>query len=177
MTTTSLAPEDAARQACATLNLPTRGLTPVRAHATSVYALPAAKAIVRVSRADQHEHITRAVTLTRWLDDHDIPVTQPLDVPQPVTVHAYTVSFWHHYPQPDDAPTPHPEHLAGIPPPSPRPAATALRTADVRAAVLPADHGPRQHIALPGRPGLAARPRRDAAGDVRRTGLPAGPRH
>lgn len=114
MTTTSLAPEDAARQACATLNLPTRGLTPVRAHATSVYALPAAEAIVRVSRADQHEHITRAVTLTHWLDDHDIPVTQPLDVPQPVIVHAYTVSFWHHYPQPDGAPAPHPEHLAQI---------------------------------------------------------------
>ncbi|MEV8015293.1 aminoglycoside phosphotransferase family protein [Streptomyces sp. NPDC086554] len=114
MTTTSLATEDAARQACNTLNLPTRGLTAVRAHATSVYLLPAANAIVRVSRADQHEHITRAVTLTRWLDDHDIPVTQPLDVPQPVPAHGYTVSFWHHYPQPDEAAPPHPEHLARI---------------------------------------------------------------
>ncbi|MFE0177921.1 phosphotransferase enzyme family protein [Streptomyces sp. NPDC059002] len=114
MTTTSLAPEDAARQACAKLDLPTRGLTPVRAHATSVYALPAARAVVRVSRADQHEHIARAVTLTRWLDDHGVPVTQPLDVPQPVTVHGFTVSFWHHYPQPSDAPVPDPEHLARI---------------------------------------------------------------
>ncbi|QEU95902.1 phosphotransferase family protein [Streptomyces kanamyceticus] len=114
MTTTSLATEDAARQACAKLDLPARGLTPVRAHATSVYALPAAQAIIRVSRADQHEHISRAVTLTRWLDEHDVPVTQPLDVPQPVTVHGFTVSFWHHYPQPVGAPAPHPEHLARI---------------------------------------------------------------
>ncbi|MFC7306835.1 phosphotransferase enzyme family protein [Streptomyces monticola] len=113
MTTTSVAPEDAARRASEMLGLPTRGLEALRAHATSVFLLPAADAVVRVSRADQRERIHRAVTLTRWLSEHGVPVTEPLVVDQPCTTHGYVVSFWRHYPQPNAA-TPEPEHLGHI---------------------------------------------------------------
>ncbi|MFE7318540.1 aminoglycoside phosphotransferase family protein [Streptomyces sp. NPDC057555] len=113
MTTTSLTPESAAQRACTAWGLSARDISPLRAHATSVYLLPHADAVVRVSRDGQRTPIQRAVALTRWLADQGLEVTEPLDVPQPLDVHGYVISAWRHYPQPD-GPPPGPEHLGQL---------------------------------------------------------------
>ncbi|AXG79374.1 aminoglycoside phosphotransferase family protein [Streptomyces paludis] len=113
MTATSLTPQNAALRACAIWGLHTRDLTPLRAHATSVYLLPHTDAVVRVSRADQSTEIQRAVDLTRLLAKQGLAVTEPLDVPQPLDIDGFAITLWQHYPQPD-GPPPGPEHLGRL---------------------------------------------------------------
>ncbi|MFE1174288.1 aminoglycoside phosphotransferase family protein [Streptomyces sp. NPDC058773] len=113
MTTTSITPQGAAQRACTVWGLSARGLSPLRTHATSVYLLPQADAVVRVSRNEQRASIQRAIYLTRWLAGHGLEVTEPLDVPQPLDVHGYVITLWRHYPQPD-GPPPGPEHLGRL---------------------------------------------------------------
>ncbi|MFF4605270.1 phosphotransferase enzyme family protein [Streptomyces sp. NPDC001339] len=113
MTTTSVTPHGAAQRACSVWGLPTRGISPLRSHATSVYLLPDANVVVRVSRSGEHTPVQRAIALTRWLAGHDLKVTEPLDLPQPVDVNGYVISAWRHYPQPD-GPPPGPEHLGRL---------------------------------------------------------------
>ncbi|MFE0187623.1 aminoglycoside phosphotransferase family protein [Streptomyces sp. NPDC059008] len=113
MTTTSLTPLSAAQQACTHWDLPARGISPLRTHATSVYLLPHADAVVRVSRGGQHASIQRAIALNRWLAGQGLAVTEPLDLPQPLSIHGYEISVWRHYPQPD-GPPPGPEHLGHL---------------------------------------------------------------
>ncbi|NNH69060.1 phosphotransferase [Nocardia uniformis] len=75
----------------------------LRAHSNSVYLLPHEHAVARISH---HEHrglrARASVTLTRWLADQHIPVTEPL-VDEAVEVEDATVTFWRHYPQPQDS--------------------------------------------------------------------------
>ncbi|ANZ14920.1 aminoglycoside phosphotransferase family protein [Streptomyces noursei] len=113
MTTTSLTPQDAAQQACEVWGLSGRGISPLRTHATSVYLLPHADAVVRVSRDEHRAAAQRAIALTRWLADQGLEITEPLDVPQPVDVHRYVITLWQHYPQPG-GPPPGPEHLGHL---------------------------------------------------------------
>ncbi|MFE7300617.1 phosphotransferase family protein [Streptomyces sp. NPDC057579] len=113
MTPTSLTPQDAAQQACDVWGLSARSISPLRTHATSVYLLPHADAVVRVSRDEHRASAQRAIALTRWLTGQGLEVTEPLDVPQPVDVHRYVITLWHHYPQPD-GPPPGPEHLGHL---------------------------------------------------------------
>ncbi|MCF3172549.1 aminoglycoside phosphotransferase family protein [Streptomyces sioyaensis] len=113
MTTTSLTPQGAAQRACTVWGLSARGISPLRTHATSVYLLPHADAVVRVSRGEQRASIQRAIDLTRWLAGHGLEVTEPLDVSQPLGVHGYVITLWRHYPQPE-GPPPGPEHLGRL---------------------------------------------------------------
>ncbi|RNG37370.1 phosphotransferase family protein [Streptomyces botrytidirepellens] len=100
--------EDAVLAASRQLELPARGLTLLHNHATPVYLLPQAKAVARVATADQRASVQRAVDLSRWLVEHSVPATEPLDVPQPIDCGPYVIAFWVHYPQPD---TPRPSTL------------------------------------------------------------------
>ncbi|MGW9046049.1 aminoglycoside phosphotransferase family protein [Streptomyces lydicus] len=113
MTTTSLTPQGAAQRACTVWGLSAPGISPLRTHATSVYLLPQADAVVRVSRNEQRASIQRAIALTRWLAGHGLEVTEPLDVSQPLDLHGYVITLWQHYPQPD-SPPPGPEHLGRL---------------------------------------------------------------
>ncbi len=109
----SLSPEAAAEQVCRELGMDTGTLTPLRNHATAVYLLPESRTVLRVSRTGGEENIARAVALTRWLATQGVPVTEPLEVQQPVVVGGHVVSLWHHYPQPVGAP-PGVEHLGAL---------------------------------------------------------------
>jgi hypothetical protein len=113
MTTTYAAQEDAVRDACRTLGLSARGLTPLRRHATSVYLLPQDGIVARVSPWDQREPVARSVALTRWLAAQGLAVTEPIAAPQPLECPPHTITFWNHYPQPD-GPPPSPEHLGRL---------------------------------------------------------------
>ncbi|GAB4087313.1 hypothetical protein GCM10028784_39430 [Myceligenerans cantabricum] len=110
--TTTASPPDAAVAACRAWDLPD-DVVPLHAHATSVFLVPRADAVVRVSGADQHTSLARSVTLARWLSEHGLPVTTPLDVPQPFAAGDYAVTVWWHLPQ-HERPTPHPEHLGRL---------------------------------------------------------------
>ncbi|WP_058043828.1 phosphotransferase enzyme family protein [Streptomyces roseifaciens] len=112
MTITTTRPEDAARAASLTHGLDARDLTPLRAHATSVYHLPHEAAVARVSPLTKQEAVTRGVTLTHWLAAQGYPATEPLPL-QPTPHGPYLVTFWHHYPQ-HSRPQPTPEHLGHL---------------------------------------------------------------
>ncbi|MCX5206885.1 aminoglycoside phosphotransferase family protein [Streptomyces sp. NBC_00237] len=99
-----LSPEAAAVKVCRELGMEAETLVPLRSHATAVFLLPEAHTVVRVSRAGGEASIARAVAVTRWLADQGVPVTEPLDVKQPVLAGEYVVSLWDHYPQPEGAP-------------------------------------------------------------------------
>lgn len=113
MTTTVTSPQASALQACRIWNLDVGGLAPLRSHATAVFMVPRAKAVLRVSRPEHHDALVRAVEITRWLSQNDLPVTVPIDVAQPVASSGHVVTLWRHYPQPDSDP-PGPEHLGEI---------------------------------------------------------------
>ncbi|WP_431781240.1 phosphotransferase [Streptomyces chumphonensis] len=98
--TAPVSPESAARDACRATGLPDRPLTRLRAHATSVYALPDVGVVVRVNPATHRRRLETAVSLTRWLAAQGFPTAEPTDVPQPAAAGPYIVTFWKHYPQP-----------------------------------------------------------------------------
>lgn len=93
--------EDAARAACATVDLDSSSLRVLHHHATPVYLLAALDVVVRVSRGEDRQRSATSVALTGWLADHDIPVTEPLRLTQPIEVADVAVTFWRYYPQPD----------------------------------------------------------------------------
>lgn len=105
--------QDAAEDACRSWGLDIEGLAPVRVHATSVFVVPRAAAIVRVSNLGQVAALERAVSLTRWLTGQGLPVTEPLDVAQPLVLHGHSATLWRHYPQPPEPP-PGAEHLGSL---------------------------------------------------------------
>jgi Ser/Thr protein kinase RdoA (MazF antagonist) len=113
MTTAITTPQATALQACQVWNLDAEGLAPLRSHATAVFVVPRAKAVLRVSRLEHHDALVRAVEITRWLSQNDLPVTVPFDVAQPMKSGGYVVTLWRHYPQPDGDP-PGPEYLGEI---------------------------------------------------------------
>ncbi|CRK56895.1 hypothetical protein [Alloactinosynnema sp. L-07] len=68
-------------------------------HATSVYLLPHADAVARLSPATAAERAHTAVAITRWLRGHDFPAPEPLNAPH-VTGSAL-ITFWSYYPTVD----------------------------------------------------------------------------
>ncbi|UXX94200.1 aminoglycoside phosphotransferase family protein [Streptomyces sp. AD2-2] len=103
--TTTVSPEFAARMASRAAGLAEQPLTQLHQHATSVFLLTKDDVVVRVSPSSQQKRLETAVSLTRWLVANAFPATEPLAVPQPVAYDPYVVTFWRHYPQPeDDAP-------------------------------------------------------------------------
>ncbi|WP_244174834.1 phosphotransferase [Streptomyces misionensis] len=69
--------------------------------------------VVRVSPSSQRRRLETALSLTRWLVSHDFPATEPLSLPQPFTHGPYAVTFWRHYPQPEDG-APSAGHLGAL---------------------------------------------------------------
>lgn len=123
MTAIGTSPQESALRACRVWRLDARGIAPLRSHATAVFVVPQAKAVLRVSRSEQRGALVRAIEITRWLSENNLPVTVPFDVAQPVESGGYVVTLWRHYPQPD-GPSPEPEclgeilrHLHGLPAP------------------------------------------------------------
>ncbi|WP_211222414.1 phosphotransferase [Actinokineospora enzanensis] len=133
------------------LGLDSRGLDLLHRHATAVYLLPVEGVVARVQFGDVAA-VGRAVTLTRWLADHAVPVTEPAPGAGPVVVDSAAVSFWVHYPQPSPARVP-PAALGRIlrdlhgllaPPvdlPVYRPLASLLDTVTTTEVLDPADRG------------------------------------
>ncbi|WP_435211970.1 phosphotransferase family protein [Streptomyces sp. bgisy034] len=104
--TITVSPEAAARMASRASGLTDESLTQLHQHATSVFLLAAEDVVVRVSPASLQKQLGTAVSLTRWLVTNEFPAIEPFTVPQPVVYEPYAVTFWRHYPQPDDGAPP-----------------------------------------------------------------------
>lgn len=99
--TTVVSPLVAARLASQAAGLDGNQLSPLRQHATSVYLLARAGAVVRVSPGSDEPRLSRSLQFIRWLLKRGFPATEPIDVQQPVIQGPYAVTFWRHYPQAD----------------------------------------------------------------------------
>jgi len=86
---------DALDRAARSLNLNRDSARPLREHASSVFLLPAEGLVARV-RDDPAAFVVaeRVVRITRWLADQGVPVTVPADLPSPVRVDKFVVTFW-----------------------------------------------------------------------------------
>lgn len=102
-----------AARLCEHAGLPTSGLTLLHRHATGVYLIPQVPAVLRVSPAEEEPRLRTALTVTRWLTSHDIAVTEPLDVDQPLNHAGWTGTFWTYYPQ-HGRPAPPAHYLGGL---------------------------------------------------------------
>lgn len=88
------------RAACVHAGVDDSAATPLHRHATSVWLLPAAGFVARISHSpDDRARATQAIAITRWLVRHDFPATAPAPVDQPVQVGDVSVTFWRYYPQ------------------------------------------------------------------------------
>ncbi|WP_084530561.1 phosphotransferase enzyme family protein [Nocardia miyunensis] len=98
---TDVAAHDILTAACEQVGLDAGDAQLLRAHSNAVWLLPRSSAVVRIGR-NQHEGLRFAagVTLTRWLAEHDIPVTEPL-TDRVVDIDDATVTLWRYYPQHD----------------------------------------------------------------------------
>ncbi|MFD7161295.1 aminoglycoside phosphotransferase family protein [Kribbella sp. NPDC059898] len=94
------------RTACADVGLSSADAVPLHEHATSVWWLPAADAVARISPGQMRADLERTVAVSRWLVDQTFPATEPLAVRQPVAVDDHQVTFWRYYPQPPTPPAP-----------------------------------------------------------------------
>ncbi|MGD9482909.1 phosphotransferase [Streptomyces sp. TRM70308] len=106
----------AVAETCAALGLDSRDIVPLRQHATAIYLLPRAGAVVRCSPLTTQGSLTTTMRLVHWLLEQGFPATEPLEleVEQPVAVPslAAVLTIWHHYPQP--RPTPPARHLGTL---------------------------------------------------------------
>ena len=98
---TDVAARDILTAACEQVGLDAGDAQLLRAPSNAVWLLPRTAAVVRIGRK-QHEGLRfeAGVTLTRWLAEHDIPVTEPL-MDQVVYIDDATVTVWRYYPQHD----------------------------------------------------------------------------
>lgn len=93
--------------ACRQVQLDSQGVVLLRDHANTVYHLPQADAVARLSASRNLDQARTGLHITRWLTAHGFPATVPLEIEQPVQVGAYVVTFWHYYHQADrDVPPP-----------------------------------------------------------------------
>jgi Ser/Thr protein kinase RdoA (MazF antagonist) len=70
----------------------------VRLGENAVFAI-AEQTIARVARSPEHTATAgREIRLAHWLSHAGIPVAAPLDMPQPVIVNSYPVTFWEQVP-------------------------------------------------------------------------------
>ncbi|MGW4032127.1 phosphotransferase enzyme family protein [Streptomyces sp. NPDC004838] len=81
-------------------------MTLIRSHATPVYLLPRANAVVRVKPSAKTEETACGVALLRWLADQGFPAVELLDVPQPVKCEPYVATLLVYYPQQRAEPPP-----------------------------------------------------------------------
>ncbi|MEV0111113.1 phosphotransferase [Nocardia sp. NPDC050799] len=124
----------------------------LHAHSNIVYLLPSAGVVARINGNDHAGLRAKAsITITRWLADHNLPVTEPA-LDHAVDAAGSTVTFWIYYPQHRiDRPSPRHlgeilQHLHTLPaPPFPLPEyeplvglVSILATADITPKVLTA---------------------------------------
>ncbi|MEU6562596.1 phosphotransferase enzyme family protein [Nocardia nova] len=96
---TDIAARDVLTSACERVGLDTHDARLLRAHSNAVWLLPHAQAVIRIGRK-QHRGLRfeAGLALTRWLAEHDVPVTEPL-MDQPVEIDDAIVTVWRFYPQ------------------------------------------------------------------------------
>ncbi|WP_406178992.1 phosphotransferase [Streptomyces canus] len=93
---TAEALEPVLREACATVELDSRGAELLRLGSNAVYRLTSLPVIVRIAR-DQSvlAEMERAVSVARWLETQDFPAMRvPASVTQPIVVGDFVVTFW-----------------------------------------------------------------------------------
>jgi len=138
--------------ACGQVGFPCGDAQLLHAHSNTVYLLPSIGVVARIN-GNEHAGLRAkaSLTITRWLADHDLPVTEPA-LDRSVDVTGSTVTFWTYYPQ-HRTDRPSPQHLGEIlahlhtlpAPPFPLPdyqpligLVSVLTTADITPAVLSA---------------------------------------
>ncbi|WP_309241251.1 aminoglycoside phosphotransferase family protein [Nocardia sp. BSTN01] len=112
MVTAPLPDYDILAAACAEANLNYTDAQLIRAHSNSVYLLPGERAVVRIGRQDHGLRARASLTLTRWLSERGVPVTEPL-LDHAIDVDACTITVWRYYPQ-DTRPAPPMRALGAI---------------------------------------------------------------
>ncbi|MEV3961575.1 phosphotransferase [Nocardia sp. NPDC050193] len=71
----------------------------LHAHSNTVYLLPSTGVVARINGNDHAGLRAKAsLTITRWLADHGLPVTEPA-LDHAIDVAGSTVTFWIYYPQ------------------------------------------------------------------------------
>ncbi|NKY33858.1 aminoglycoside phosphotransferase family protein [Nocardia speluncae] len=99
--------------ACRLAGIPADDAELLHAHSNSVYHLPSANVVARINGNDHAGLRAKAsLTITRWLADHDLPVTEPA-LDHAIDIAGSTVTFWTYYPQ-HRTDRPSPQHLGEI---------------------------------------------------------------
>ncbi|QVQ53379.1 phosphotransferase [Spiractinospora alimapuensis] len=91
---------NAVAEAIAVAGLDVTGLRALSRHSTDIYLLPREQIIARVTGTDRFQRQRTALTMTRWLVDRGVAVTEPTTVDIPITTARHVVTFWRYYPQP-----------------------------------------------------------------------------
>ncbi|MET7476887.1 aminoglycoside phosphotransferase family protein [Streptomyces sp. NPDC005648] len=88
--------ESILREACATVQLDSRGAELLRLGSNAVYRLESLPIIVRIARDPAVlGEMERAVSVARWLQTQDFPAMRVLaSVAQPLVVDGFVVTFW-----------------------------------------------------------------------------------
>jgi aminoglycoside phosphotransferase (APT) family kinase protein len=88
--------EPVLREACATVELDSRGAELMRLGSNAVYRLTSLPVIVRIARDPSVlAEMGRAVSVARWLETQDFPAMRvPASVAQPLVVGGFVVTFW-----------------------------------------------------------------------------------
>ncbi|WP_107661193.1 aminoglycoside phosphotransferase family protein [Nocardia suismassiliense] len=85
--------------ACRQVDLDSRDAQLLHERSNTVYLLPHANVIARISHNEHHGLQARAsVAITKWLAEQNIPVTEPV-IDHAVDIDHDTVTFWQYYPQ------------------------------------------------------------------------------
>ncbi|WP_051162815.1 phosphotransferase [Nocardia brevicatena] len=85
--------------ACQLAGFPAEDAELLHAHSNTVYLLPSTGVVARINGNDHAGLRAKAsLTITRWLADHGLPVTEPA-FDHAIDVAGSTVTFWTYYPQ------------------------------------------------------------------------------
>lgn len=100
MSSSRTSPVEALCAASASVGLNGDGAQVLHGRANSVYKLARQPIVARLRYAPAPSpwanRLLASVRVTAWLDTLGFPAVRPLDIEQPVTVHGYLVTFWHH---------------------------------------------------------------------------------
>lgn len=82
-------------EACRQAGLDSRGAEPMRLGENALFHLPQVRAVARIARSSDHwSDAVKEVEVARWLISNDVPACPLLDVPQPLDVDGFPVTFW-----------------------------------------------------------------------------------
>lgn len=90
-----LAAEHALRVACQSSGLDHANAELIRLGENALFRLSSQPVVVRISRTvDYWDDVVKEVEVARWLAEQQIPAARLHDVPQPIRVGEYPVTFW-----------------------------------------------------------------------------------